>query len=147
MFRLPALVSLAASLALASLYTVCPGTTAWGAGDIAGTAVFLDPGHNGANDSSITKQVPDGRGGTKDCQTTGAATADGYPEHSFNWQVAQQVRDALTRMGVRIQMSRDNDTGLGPCVDQRAATPMRCAPTQWSASTPTAGRRLVGGFT
>lgn len=91
------------------------------AANIAGMSVFLDPGHNGANDSSITRQVSNGRGGTKDCQTTGAATNDGYPEHSFNWAVVEQVRDALNRMGVRTELSRDNDNTLGPCIDQRAA--------------------------
>ena len=35
------------------------------AAGLAGAVVFLDPGHNGANDSSISKQVPTGRGGTK----------------------------------------------------------------------------------
>ena len=35
-------------------------------GNIAGMIVFLDPGHNGANDASISRQVPTGRGGTKD---------------------------------------------------------------------------------
>jgi len=35
--------------------------------NIAGMIVFLDPGHNGANDASISRQVPTGRGGTKDC--------------------------------------------------------------------------------
>jgi N-acetylmuramoyl-L-alanine amidase len=89
--------------------------------DIAGMTVFLDPGHNGANDSSITRQVPDGRGGTKDCETTGTETNDGYPEHTFTWEVTLAIRDALNQMGVRTEMSRDNDTGLGPCVDQRAA--------------------------
>jgi N-acetylmuramoyl-L-alanine amidase len=83
--------------------------------------VVLDPGHNGANDSSITTQVSDGRGGTKDCQTTGAATNDGYPEHTFNWEVTLAIRDELDQMGVHTQLSRDNDTGLGPCIDQRAA--------------------------
>lgn len=57
--------------------------------DIAGMTVFLDPGHSGANDGSITRQVPNGRGGTKDCQTTGTATGSGYPEHSLNWDVVQ----------------------------------------------------------
>jgi N-acetylmuramoyl-L-alanine amidase len=41
--------------------------------NIAGMIVFLDPGHNGSNDSSIGKQVPTGRGGTKDCQASGSA--------------------------------------------------------------------------
>lgn len=84
-------------------------------------AVFLDPGHNGANDSSIARQVPNGRGGTKACETTGAATGDGYPEHSFDWDVVQRIRGALTQMGMRTQLSRDNDDALGPCIDQRAA--------------------------
>ena len=39
--------------------------------NIAGMIVFLDPGHNGANDASISRQVPTGRGGTKDCQASG----------------------------------------------------------------------------
>jgi N-acetylmuramoyl-L-alanine amidase len=88
---------------------------------VAGTAVFLDPGHNSGNDSSISRQVPNGRGGTKECNTTGTATNDGYPEHAFNWDVVLRIRDALNQMGVRTQLSRDNDNSVGPCVDQRAA--------------------------
>jgi N-acetylmuramoyl-L-alanine amidase len=89
--------------------------------NIAGTAVFLDAGHNGANDSSITRQVTNGRGGTKPCETAGTATDSGYPEHSFTFDVVQRVRDALTQLGVRTQLSRDDDTTLGPCIDERAA--------------------------
>ncbi len=95
-------------------------TPARAGADVAGMTVFLDPGHNGSNDSSITRQVPDGRGGTKDCETTGAAANDGYPEHTFTWDVTLAIRDALNQMGVRTELSRDNDTGLGPCIDQRA---------------------------
>jgi N-acetylmuramoyl-L-alanine amidase len=91
------------------------------ASSIAGTTVFLDPGHNGANDSSIFRQVPTGRGGTKDCQTSGTTTDDGYPEHTFNWDVVLRIREELTQMGVRTALSRGNDNALGPCVDQRAA--------------------------
>jgi N-acetylmuramoyl-L-alanine amidase len=91
------------------------------AAGIAGMAVFLDPGHNGVNDASITRQVPNGRGGTKECNTSGAATNDGYPEHAFNWDVVGQIQNALNQMGVRTQLSRDNDSSAGPCVDQRAA--------------------------
>lgn len=89
--------------------------------DLSGKAVVLDPGHNGTNDASISRQVPNGRGGMKACTTSGSATNDGYPEHSFNWEVALHVRDELGRLGVRTTMSRDNDSGVGPCVDQRAA--------------------------
>jgi len=83
--------------------------------------VFLDPGHNGANDASINRQVPTGRGGTKECQTTGTTTGGGFPEHTFNWDVVLQIRAALDQLGVRTAMSRGNDNALGPCVDERAA--------------------------
>ncbi len=84
-------------------------------------SVFLDPGHNAVDDGSLQRQVPNGRGGTKDCQTTGTATDDGYPEHAFTWDVALQVRDELVQRGVQVQMSRSDDRSVGPCVDQRAA--------------------------
>ena len=94
---------------------------AWGVpSNIAGMVVFIDPGHNGSNDASITRQVPTGRGGTKDCQTSGTSTNAGYMEHTFTWDTAQRVRAALNALGVRTAMSRANDTGLGPCVDERA---------------------------
>jgi N-acetylmuramoyl-L-alanine amidase len=88
---------------------------------IAGTAVFLDPGHNAVNDASINQQVPNGRGGTKPCNTSGTAADDGYPEHAFTWAVVGLISGALNGMGVRTQLSRDNDNSSGPCVDQRAA--------------------------
>lgn len=89
--------------------------------NIAGMIVFLDPGHNGANDASISRQVPNGRGGTKDCQASGTSTDDGYPEHSFAWEVTLRIRSMLNQLGVRTAMSRGNDNAMGPCVDERAA--------------------------
>ncbi len=105
--------------ALVAISIVAPKASA--APNLAGMAVFIDPGHNGAQDASIHRQVPNGRGGTKECDTSGTATADGYPEHAFNWDVALHVQAALNQTGVRTQMSRDNDSSVGPCVDQRAA--------------------------
>jgi N-acetylmuramoyl-L-alanine amidase len=90
-------------------------------GNIAGMIVFLDPGHNGANDASISRQVPTGRGGTKDCQASGTSTNDGYPEHTFTWDTTLRIRAELTALGARTAMSRGNDDALGPCVDERAA--------------------------
>ena len=89
-----------------------------GAG-IAGMGVFLDPGHNAGADT--TQQVDNGRGGTKPCNTSGAATSDGYPEHTFNWAVVELINGSLNGMGVRTELSRDSDNGVGPCVDRRAA--------------------------
>lgn len=116
---LPAAVALTVAT-VCSLIVISHSPTA-SATNIAGMAVFLDPGHAGVYDSSMTRQVPTGRGGTKDCETSGTATTDGYPEHSFNWDVALRIRDALNQQGVRTQLSRDNDTGPAPCNDQRAA--------------------------
>ena len=90
-------------------------------GSIAGMIVFLDPGHNGANDASMTRQVPNGRGGTKDCQTSGTNTDSGFAEHTFNWDTVLLIRQELTQLGVRTAMSRGNDDQVGPCVDERAA--------------------------
>ena len=89
--------------------------------NLAGRIVFLDPGHNGANDASINRQVPTGRGGTKACQTSGTSTGSGFAEHTFNWEVVLLIRQALTQLGVRTAMSRGDDSALGPCVDERAA--------------------------
>ncbi len=88
---------------------------------LAGTSVFLDAGHNAVNDASINQQVPNGRGGTKPCQTSGAATNDGYPEHAFNWAVVGLISESLRQMGVNTVLSRGDDNSVGPCIDQRAA--------------------------
>lgn len=86
--------------------------------------MVLDPGHNGGNVKSpsvINKQVPAGRGETKPCNTTGTSSNDGYTEHEFNWDVAQRVGNALSAKGIHVVYTRHDDTGVGPCVDQRAA--------------------------
>ena len=97
-------------------------------GNVAGMIVFLDPGHNGANDASLTRQVSNGRGGTKDCQTTGTSSESGYPEHTFVWDTTLRIRAALNQLGVRTAMSRGNDDQVGPCVDERAALANSLAP-------------------
>jgi N-acetylmuramoyl-L-alanine amidase len=111
--------AIASGLLVAASTLVSPASAA--PANIAGMIVFLDPGHNGANDASIGKQVPTGRGGTKNCQESGTSTDDGYPEHTFTWETTLRIRQELTALGVRTAMSRGNDTGLGPCVDERAA--------------------------
>ncbi len=85
---------------------------------------MLDPGHNGGNAShpaQINALVPSGRGQTKACNTTGTATNAGYTEHAFTWDVANRVRTDLLAHGYQVVMTRSNDTGVGPCVNQRAA--------------------------
>ena len=89
---------------------------------LAGRPIAVDPGHNGGNmknASKISRQVDDGRGGTKACNTTGTATSDGFAEHEFNWKVAEHLRTLLEDKGASVIMSRKDDTGIGPCVDER----------------------------
>jgi N-acetylmuramoyl-L-alanine amidase len=89
-----------------------------------GLTVVLNPGHNGGDAShtaAINRQVPAGYGGYKACDTTGTNTNAGYAEHAFNFDVALRVRTILQARGVHVVLTRPNDTGVGPCVDERAA--------------------------
>lgn len=91
---------------------------------MSGLTVVLNPGHNGGNaahPAQINKQVPAGYGEYKACDTTGTNTNAGYPEHAFNWDVAKRVRTILQARGVHVIMTRPNDSGVGPCVDERSA--------------------------
>jgi len=86
--------------------------------------VVIDPGHNGANAShaaQIAKLVPMGFGQYKTCDTTGTNAVDGYPEHLFTFEVSTLVQNLLEQRGIKVIMTRSNDDGVGPCVDQRAA--------------------------
>ena len=114
-------IETAVGVLVAASTLVTPTADAAPTANIAGMVVVIDPGHNGANDASITRQVPTGRGGTKDCQTSGTTTNTGFPEHTFTWNTAQRVAARLSALGVRTALTRSNDTGLGPCVDARAA--------------------------
>ncbi|CAN3131316.1 Rv3717 family N-acetylmuramoyl-L-alanine amidase [Mycobacterium sp. smrl_JER01] len=119
---MPASLRVGAAVVAAMLVATSPAVPAQAAPtNLAGMIVFLDPGHNGSNDASISRQVPTGRGGTKDCQASGTSTEDGFPEHTFTWDTTLRIRQALHGLGVRTAMSRGDDTGLGPCVDERAA--------------------------
>jgi N-acetylmuramoyl-L-alanine amidase len=122
--HVPAYLRVGATIAVNVLVAATVAATAPTAhaapSNIAGMIVFLDPGHQAAMDG-MSRQVPTGRGGTKDCQASGTSTDDGFPEHTFTWQTVLRIRQALTQLGVRTAMSRGNDTGPGPCVDERAA--------------------------
>ena len=90
--------------------------------------MVLDPGHNGANGShpeEINRPVPTGRGGTKPCNTTGTSTDSGYSEAAFTWDLAQRLREVLTARGIRVVLTRPDNSGVGPCVDERAALATR----------------------
>lgn len=101
-----------------------PGTGGMPESSLAGLTVALDPGHNGGNAAApdqVNAEVPDGRGGTKACNTTGTATADGYPEHELTLDVARRTEQLLAARGATVLLTRDSDDGVGPCVDERGA--------------------------
>ncbi|NDK87971.1 N-acetylmuramoyl-L-alanine amidase [Gordonia desulfuricans] len=122
-----AAVAVATGAAVLSAVTTAPASAAPAAGtSLAGKTVFLDPGHQGsAAGHNLSQQVVDGRGGKKDCQTTGATAVNGTPEHTINWEVAQLVKAGLESQGARVVLSRPDDTGWGGCVDERAAAASR----------------------
>lgn len=90
---------------------------------LVGLVVVLDPGHNGRNGShsrEINRLVNAG-GFQKACNTTGTADS-GYAESRFNFETAQRVRTVLSALGATVVMTRENDEGWGPCIDQRGLT-------------------------
>mgnify|MGYP003376361417 CR=1 FL=1 len=92
------------------------------AGALDGRVILVDAGHNGRNWSRpdvIGRQVWAGNR-YKDCDTTGTASASGYDESAYNWDVARRLTIVLQRMGARVVLTRRGDGGVGPCIDRRA---------------------------
>lgn len=90
---------------------------------LAGQVIALDPGHNGANWShpAIINRLVNVISEWKACDTTGAQTDAGYPEHAFTFNVAMRLARLLRAEGATVVLTRHNDHGVGPCVTQRAA--------------------------
>jgi N-acetylmuramoyl-L-alanine amidase len=92
-------------------------------GVLAGQIVLVDPGHNGGNfaaPSVINQLIWNGRE-DETCDTTGTETASGYTEAQFNWNVARYLTADLRAEGATVVLTRTSNTGVGPCVTQRAA--------------------------
>ncbi|THJ02380.1 N-acetylmuramoyl-L-alanine amidase [Nocardioides sp.] len=104
-------------------------------GPLAGKVIVLDPGHQLGN-ARFPREIDepvDAGGFEKECNTTGTATNRGYPEATFVWQLAREVRRQLRRLGARVVLTRstNSDAHWGPCVDERgrAGNPDRPGPT------------------
>lgn len=102
--------------------TVSPTATITGK-PLSGRTIVLDPGHNALN-SVYPKRagapVPAG-GFTKPCNTSGTSTDDGFTEHAYAWDVAVRTAALLRAQGAKVILTRPDDHGFGPCVNQRAA--------------------------
>lgn len=96
------------------------GQTGAAAGSLAGRTIVVDPGHNGANGrhlQEINAQV-DAGGFRKACNTTGTSEA-GVTESAVNWAIGQAVAERLRAAGATVVLTRTDDTGWGPCIDER----------------------------
>jgi N-acetylmuramoyl-L-alanine amidase len=90
---------------------------------LSGKVIAIDPGHNGDNYAApavINAQIWNGRQ-SEDCDTTGTATDSGYSEAQFNWSVAVDLSADLRAEGATVVLTRTSNTGVGPCVNERAA--------------------------
>jgi N-acetylmuramoyl-L-alanine amidase len=120
--RVAGLTCLALAASLIAMPTTASADPAPTQGNsLVGKTIFLDPGHQGsAAGNDMNKPVPDGRGGTKPCQTSGATSPDGIAEHTVNWDITQLVKAGLESQGAKVVLSRQDDTGWGGCIDERA---------------------------
>jgi N-acetylmuramoyl-L-alanine amidase len=92
-------------------------------GPLTGQVVAIDPGHNGGNGADpafIDAPIWNGTG-YEACDTTGSETDSGYTEAQFNFNVAQYLAADLRAQGATVVLTRDSNTGVGPCVTERAA--------------------------
>ena len=88
---------------------------------LAGKTIVIDPGHS--NGQHLSNKVPDGRGGSKACNTSGTATNSGYPEHTANWEVALILQAELQEKGATVHLTKKDDHADKVCVDRRGQIP------------------------
>jgi N-acetylmuramoyl-L-alanine amidase len=90
---------------------------------LSGRVVVIDPGHDGGNGrhtAQINRQVDVGIG-RKACDTTGTQTNAGYGESAYTFDVSVRLAALLRAAGATVVLTRSNDTGVGPCITERAA--------------------------
>ncbi len=107
---------------LAPIHPIAHISDAGRVGSLSGIVIGIDPGHNGhswSNPSFLNHLVWNGRE-METCDTTGTATASGYTEAQFNWNVASYLSADLRLEGARIVLTRRSNDGVGPCVNTRA---------------------------
>ena len=94
-------------------------------GPLTGAVIALDPGHQLGNSNpkfaSQMKQTRFNGSIVKSCNTTGTATNAGLPEATFNWKVANKLKELLEAQGAQVHLTRDVNSrnAWGPCVWDR----------------------------
>jgi len=89
---------------------------------LAGRVVALDPGHqlgNGRHPDQVGRLVWVGL--WKPCNSTGTATAGGFPEATFTWRVTRRLQAGLEALGATVRLTRTTNSydDWGPCVGTR----------------------------
>lgn len=90
---------------------------------LTGKVIAVDPGHNGGNAAApgvVDQLIWNGRE-YETCDTTGTETDSGYTEAQFNFNVATYLTADLEAEGATVVLTRTSNTGVGPCVTERAA--------------------------
>jgi N-acetylmuramoyl-L-alanine amidase len=91
-------------------------------GSLSGRTIVVDPGHNGIYRKSVNRRlVAAGNHKMKACNSSGTATNAGFAEHKFTWKVAVELVAQLRARGATVVLTRPNNAGTGPCVNERAA--------------------------
>ncbi len=100
-----------------------PPPTVPSAGALSGRTILLDAGHDGGTgaDPARANALVEAGGFRKACNTSGTSTNAGYAEHAFNYDVVNRTAALLRTRGATVVLTRNDDVGFGPCVDERAA--------------------------
>ena len=92
-----------------------------------GLVISLDPGHQlGNSNPKYASKINHMRFNgyiMKQCNTTGTATNQGYPEATFTWKVANKLKSKLEALGASVVMTRSTNSwsDWGPCTWIRGA--------------------------
>ena len=110
-------------VALVALAVLALAGSAQAGGPLSGRTIAIDPGHNAGNFSHPAEinRLVDAGTLRKACDTTGTATAAGYREADFTFDVARRLRGILRAAGAKVVMTRTAKTPWGPCITKRAA--------------------------
>jgi N-acetylmuramoyl-L-alanine amidase len=115
----------AAPITTSTTQPPAPSSTTGAAGlaALSGKLVVVDAGHNGKNYLHTTEINRPVNIGTRilTCDTTGTQTKDGYTESAYNLDVATRLAMILRNAGATVVMTRTDNDGWGPCIDERAA--------------------------
>lgn len=92
-------------------------------GRLRGRTILLDPGHDGGigADPARANALVEAGGFRKACNTSGTSTNAGYPEYAYNYDVVTRAAALLSARGATVVLTRHDDVGFGPCVNERAA--------------------------